>query len=186
MSAFRSIEWLDEGVVRMIDQRKLPHTTVYNDYTDYQTVAQAITDMVIRGAPAIGAAAAYGMALTAFHSDAVKVADLKGELETADGVLRKSRPTAVNLFWALDRMSVLISNNFETTAGLAEAILAEAVAQHEITTRDTRLLAWQFVAIVEASLSPYARDQFANSFEMAVHLTNIFFDGVGERTTVVT
>ncbi|MBT3714816.1 MAG: S-methyl-5-thioribose-1-phosphate isomerase, partial [Anaerolineae bacterium] len=63
MSKFKSIEWVD-GVVRMLDQRKLPTETVYNDYATYAEVVQAIKDMVIRGAPAIAVAASYGLALT--------------------------------------------------------------------------------------------------------------------------
>ncbi len=135
MSAFRSIEWLEEGVVRMIDQRRLPHETVYNDYTDYQSVAQAIKDMVIRGAPAIGAAAAYGLALTAHHSAAHDPSALKAELAQADAVLRQSRPTAVNLFWALDRMAGLIDQpSWQTIEDLQAATLAEAhaIAQEDV------------------------------------------------------
>ena len=91
---FRSIEWLDEGIVRMLDQRKLPHETIYNDYTNYKEVAQAITDMVIRGAPAIGAAAAYGLALVAVRTTAVSTPTLHSELTEAANVLRQARPTA--------------------------------------------------------------------------------------------
>ncbi len=135
MSAFRSIEWLEEGVVRMIDQRRLPHETVYNDYTNYQTVAQAITDMVIRGAPAIGAAAAYGLALTTHHTAADGPYALQAELAQADAVLRKSRPTAVNLFWALDRMASLINRpDWVSIGDMQTAILAEAhaIAQEDV------------------------------------------------------
>lgn len=136
MSAFRSIEW-DEGVVRMLDQRKLPHETIYNEYTNYHHVAQAITDMVIRGAPAIGAAAAYGVALTAHHSKAESVSALQSELALADSVLRASRPTAVNLFWALDRMASRIANTDTDSIGaLSKSILAEA---HAIAREDVEL-----------------------------------------------
>ena len=65
MTTYHSIEWKN-GVVIMLDQRQLPHNTEYLNFTDYQSVAAAIKDMVIRGAPAIGAAAAYGLALTAY------------------------------------------------------------------------------------------------------------------------
>ncbi len=137
MSAFRSIEWIEGGVVRMLDQRKLPHESIYNDYTDYQTVAQAITDMVIRGAPAIGAAAAYGIALTAHHSTATETEALRQELVAADVVLRQSRPTAVNLFWALDRMGDHIAENVNVSvAALRASILAEA---HAIASEDVEL-----------------------------------------------
>jgi methylthioribose-1-phosphate isomerase len=128
MSAFRSIEWKD-GIVRMIDQRKLPHETVYNEYTGYQEVADAIRSMVIRGAPAIGAAAAYGLALVTVHTGAESAADLREELEEAAAVLRQSRPTAVNLFWAIDRMMARLGDStLDTVAALREAALAEADA----------------------------------------------------------
>ncbi len=145
MSAFRSIEWVEEGIVRMLDQRKLPHETTYNDYTNYQDLAQAITDMVIRGAPAIGAAAAYGIALTAHHTQTVTVAALEKELAEADKVLRASRPTAVNLFWALDRMANHIAQHIaqniaqsdaDSVAALGASILAEA---HNIAREDVEL-----------------------------------------------
>jgi methylthioribose-1-phosphate isomerase len=128
MSAFRSIEWKD-GVVRMLDQRKLPHQTVYNDYTTYQEVADAIRSMVIRGAPAIGAAAAYGLVLVTYHTQAESAAELRRELEEAAGVLRQSRPTAVNLFWAIDRMMTCLEDeSLGTVEALYKAALAEADA----------------------------------------------------------
>jgi len=99
----RTIEWHD-GAVKMIDQRLLPGQFKVNTYTDYHDVADAIRTMVIRGAPAIGAAAGFGLALAAVHSPAEDRAALQGELEEAAAVLRRSRPTAVNLFWAINRM----------------------------------------------------------------------------------
>ena len=99
----RTIEW-DDGVVRMIDQRKLPGQYVVVDFRDYRQVAHAIREMYIRGAPAIGAAAAFGLALAARQSQAATSAELMTDLNEAAEVLRATRPTAVNLFWALDRM----------------------------------------------------------------------------------
>jgi methylthioribose-1-phosphate isomerase len=93
-----TIEWTPEGVV-MIDQTKLPNKEVYVTCRDYQEVAAAIRTMVIRGAPAIGVAAAMGVALGALHSD-----DLKADIPIICETLAKTRPTAVNLFWAIDRM----------------------------------------------------------------------------------
>lgn len=137
MSAFRSIEWVDSGIVRMLDQRKLPHESIYNDYTNVKDLAQAITDMVIRGAPAIGAAAAYGIALTAHHSVAKDVAALRDELAAADETLRTSRPTAVNLFWALDRMASLVARaDIRSVDAMRTSTLAEANA---IATEDVAL-----------------------------------------------
>ena len=129
MSAFRSIEWLDDGVVRMLDQRVLPQETVYNDYTTHTAVADAIRTMVIRGAPAIGAAAAYGLVLVTYHSDAGDADALREELEGAAATLRQARPTAVNLFWAIDRMMRrLADSELDTVDALQQAALEEANA----------------------------------------------------------
>lgn len=128
ISAFRSIEWVD-GTVRMLDQRQLPHKTVYLDFTDYQSVATAIRDMVIRGAPAIGAAAAYGLAVTAVRSSADDVAALRAELETAADMLRAARPTAVNLFWAIDRVMARVADpSLDSIEAIRAATLEEADA----------------------------------------------------------
>jgi len=99
----RTIEW-DDGVVKMIDQRKLPGEYVVVQFTDYREVARAIKEMYIRGAPAIGAAAAFGLALCACGSKAKTGAELLVDLEEAAATLLKTRPTAVNLSWALERM----------------------------------------------------------------------------------
>ncbi|RPI22267.1 MAG: S-methyl-5-thioribose-1-phosphate isomerase, partial [Chloroflexota bacterium] len=96
MNSYPTIEWTGE-TVRMLDQRLLPHQVIFQEYRDPAGVAEAIRDMVIRGAPAIGAAAAYGLALAAVHSQAGSAADLRAELGAAAEVLRRARPTAVNL-----------------------------------------------------------------------------------------
>lgn len=136
MNTYRSIEWR-EGVVRMLDQRALPHRTVYLDYDNYRAVADAIRDMVIRGAPAIGAAAAYGIALAAQHSRATRMDALRVELADADAALRASRPTAVNLFWALDRMKACWSDANLVSVEQARAALldeAHAIAEEDAWT----------------------------------------------------
>ncbi|PID87112.1 MAG: S-methyl-5-thioribose-1-phosphate isomerase [Chloroflexi bacterium] len=136
MTKFHTITWLDDGdICQMLDQRKLPHEVVYNDYTSYQEVADAIRVMVIRGAPAIGAAAGYGMALVCVHTAQTDVAGLRAELKTAAEVLRQARPTAVNLFWGIDRMLTVLSDPAldsiekmqETAVAEAKAIAAEDV-----------------------------------------------------------
>jgi len=99
----RTIEW-DDGVVKMIDQRRLPGELVIVQFTDYREVARAIKEMYIRGAPAIGAAATFGWALCAQESEAKTCAELRADLENAAATLQKTRPTAVNLPWALERM----------------------------------------------------------------------------------
>jgi methylthioribose-1-phosphate isomerase len=100
----RTIEWDPKGTVKMIDQRQLPLEFIVVEFTDYHDVAKAIKEMYIRGAPAIGAAAAFGLALAARHSSALDREALLADLETAAGVIRATRPTASNLFWATDRM----------------------------------------------------------------------------------
>lgn len=129
MTTYHAIEWLDEGKLRLIDQRRLPQALVYCDYTDYREVAVAIREMVVRGAPAIGITAGYGMALAALHSSADDADALRADLRVADAVLRPSRPTAVNLFWALDRVLRRAADPaLDTVAAIQEAVLAEARA----------------------------------------------------------
>lgn len=99
----RTIEWRD-GAVCMIDQRVLPHRLDIVECRDYRDLARAIQDMTVRGAPAIGAAAAFGLALAARQSKATTRAALVSDLDEAGRILRATRPTAVNLGWALDRV----------------------------------------------------------------------------------
>ena len=103
MYVAQPIEWTDRGVV-MLDQRLLPAEEVSYTYTDYREVAKAIREMVIRGAPAIGVAAAMGAALGVLHSSAKSIEALRPEFQEICGTLAKTRPTAVDLFWALERM----------------------------------------------------------------------------------
>jgi methylthioribose-1-phosphate isomerase len=122
----RTIEW-DNGVVKMIDQRKLPGEYMVVEFTDYREVARAIKEMYIRGAPAIGAAAAFGLALFAQASKARTRAELLADLEEAAATLRETRPTAVNLPWALERMLALARQPQHTQAEqIVDALVAEA------------------------------------------------------------
>ena len=106
----------DQNRLLMLDQRVLPTVETWLELTDYLQVVEAIRDMAVRGAPAIGVAAAYGMALAA----------LKGEDKaTAKQALAASRPTAVNLFWALDRIDALATWDFERVLAEAQAIERE-------------------------------------------------------------
>lgn len=100
----RTIEWREDGTVLTINQLKLPHETEFLKLRTCDEVAEAIKTMKIRGAPLLGAAAAYALALTAHHSKAKDKAALICELEAAAERLRKTRPTGVNLFWAVDRI----------------------------------------------------------------------------------
>ncbi len=97
------IAWTDRGVV-VLDQRRLPAEEVSYTYTDYREVAKAIREMIIRGAPAIGVAAAMGAALGVLHAPAKSVETLRAEFTEICLTLAKTRPTAVDLFWAIERM----------------------------------------------------------------------------------
>src|SRR5438874_9116785 len=104
MYVAQPIQWTDEGVV-MLDQRRLPTEEISYTYATYQDVAKAIREMVIRGAPAIGVAAAMGVALGVKNSAAKSLDELRAEFPVILDTLAKTRPTAVDLFWALDRMN---------------------------------------------------------------------------------
>ena len=99
----RTIFW-EDNLVKMIDQRRLPNALEILSCRTHIEVAHAITDMAIRGAPAIGAAAAFGLALAAQESSAQTPAALLADLQTASVFLKSARPTAVNLAWAVDRI----------------------------------------------------------------------------------
>ncbi|MCW4016099.1 MAG: S-methyl-5-thioribose-1-phosphate isomerase [Candidatus Bathyarchaeota archaeon] len=131
----RTIEW-DNGVVTIVDQRKLPNQEVWVKLKNYQDMAFAIQEMQVRGAPLIGVSAAYGLALTAFHSTAKIREQLMKELEEAAAVLRTTRPTAVNLFWAIDRVMKKAQETQGTKEQLAEAVVNEAqiMADEDVET----------------------------------------------------
>lgn len=101
--SFRTIEWRDDSVI-MIDQTRLPAEEIYITYTDFKSVAEAIRGMIIRGAPAIGVAAAMGIALGARDIIADTAETFFRQLENVCDVMARTRPTAVNLFWAIQRM----------------------------------------------------------------------------------
>lgn len=122
----RTVDW-HEGRVRMIDQKQIPWKLEQVEFSTYQQVAGAITDMTVRGAPAIGAAAAFGLALAARESQATTLPGLLEDLQQAAEVLRAARPTAVNLGWALDRlMQMATSGEFSSPDDLRELLLQEA------------------------------------------------------------
>jgi methylthioribose-1-phosphate isomerase len=115
-----TIQWTDTGVV-MIDQTRLPREEVYVTCTDHVQVAEAIRSMVIRGAPAIGVAAAMGIALG--MSQAESAAQFDEICET----IRRTRPTAVNLFWAIERMRRVFNESGDDLAAIRERLIAEAI-----------------------------------------------------------
>lgn len=133
MYVAQPIEWTDAGVV-MLDQRQLPGKEVSYTYTDYQGVAKAIREMVIRGAPAIGVAAAMGVAIGVLKSEAKSVEELQKEFPEICETLAKTRPTAVDLFWALDRMKRRFAELVVAKSDLAsirKAMVEEAKLVHQ-------------------------------------------------------
>ncbi len=123
-----TIQWTDAGVV-MIDQTRLPKETIFITCKTYQDVAEAIRTMIIRGAPAIGVAAAMGVAL---GMQSATAATFRTHLETVCDTLAKTRPTAVNLFWAIDRMKRLaLSLEAEPLATVQAKLVEEALRVYE-------------------------------------------------------
>ena len=124
----RTVWWdSDTGQVKMIDQRKLPLVFEIADFSTVDEVAEAINVMVVRGAPAIGAAGGFGMALAAQNSDAVTAEALLGDLQVAKATLDEARPTAVNLTWATARvLRLLKAAEHGDVKGLSDLALAEA------------------------------------------------------------
>jgi len=135
MYVAQPIQWTDRGVV-MLDQRRLPGEEISHTYTDYREVARAIREMVIRGAPAIGVAAAMGVALGVLHSSAKSVEELRAEFAQICDVMAKTRPTAVDLFWAIERMKACFAELAELAAQspdlnkIRQAMVAEAQQIH--------------------------------------------------------
>ncbi|MCL4868085.1 MAG: S-methyl-5-thioribose-1-phosphate isomerase [Anaerolineae bacterium] len=124
----RTVFWdYEQNNVKMIDQRTLPWSVDIVAYEDYRVVAQAIQEMVVRGAPAIGAAAAFGLALAAQQSQATNRLTLIKEIEAAAAHLNAARPTAVNLYWALQRLLRLaVSEELDSADDVRHALLQEA------------------------------------------------------------
>ena len=128
--SFRTIEWRDNRVI-MIDQTRLPGEEVYNEYTDFQGVAEAIRGMIIRGAPAIGVAAAMGVALGARDIIADTFESFFRQLENVCETIGRTRPTAVNLFWAIDRMKRVAQDNRDKSLEEIRTILKEEAIRIE-------------------------------------------------------
>jgi methylthioribose-1-phosphate isomerase len=124
-----------EDTVLMIDQRRLPTEEIWNTYVDADGVADAIKTMVVRGAPAIGVSAAYGLALEALRFEGER-SELLSLLETKSAILEATRPTAINLKWALDRMLRVAEQSSRDVAALRGRLVEEA---QEIHAEDIRL-----------------------------------------------
>ena len=125
----KTIEWKDKSVV-MIDQTKLPDELIFVTYTDYNDVANAIRTLVIRGAPAIGVAGAFGLALAALQSKATTKEDMIKDLEQAKKILFETRPTAVNLAWGLNKM-MNVAKNSQNINEIKESIVEAATTLAE-------------------------------------------------------
>lgn len=132
-SDFRTIYWR-EGAVYLVDQSKLPHSLEFIKCISYREVCEAIRTMKVRGAPAIGAAAAYGLALAAHNSGARTRAQLIEDIKKAYEELRSTRPTAVNLFWALERVLRRAMAVKDGVEDVKEAVIEEAnkIAEEDV------------------------------------------------------
>src|SRR5438128_9365936 len=138
----KTVEWTKEGV-RMLDQRLLPTEEKYLTLRSYEEVAEAIKKMVVRGAPAIGVSAAMGLALGANQSVGTSVADLEYDFRFMCKVMEATRPTAVNLFWAVERMrSALTKAKTETSdvEDVKKRLVTEALAIFQEDIESNRAL----------------------------------------------
>ena len=136
MMDFQTLAW-EIGTLRVLDQRQIPHQVVYLDLNSVEEVAEAIRNMTIRGAPAIGVAAAYGLALAAINITAMRCSAFLTEITSAAALLRQARPTAVNLTWAIDRILRLVSANQSLSPSeISDLILAEA---HHMAAEDIEI-----------------------------------------------
>ena len=137
------VKWSDEGVL-MLDQRLLPTEEKWLTLKSFTEVADGIREMVVRGAPAIGVSAAYGIALGAKNFVGTNVADLEEELDYICEVMGKTRPTAVNLFWAIDRMKRTFAKAKEEGKSVSEIkqiLIKDAKDIHDEDIESQRLIA---------------------------------------------
>src|SRR5436190_8218244 len=139
----KTVEWTREGVI-MLDQRLLPNEEKYLVLRSYEEVADAIKKMVVRGAPAIGVSAAMGLALGASQSVGTSIADLEFDFKFMSRVMEATRPTAVNLFWAVERMRAVIakakSEKVRDVEEVKQRLVHEALAIFEEDIKANRAL----------------------------------------------
>jgi methylthioribose-1-phosphate isomerase len=145
----QTLEWTDQGV-RFIDQTKLPTEETYVTCTTHEQVADVIRTMVVRGAPAIGVAAAMGIALGAKNSKAANVGEFKREFDQICDVIGKTRPTAVNLFWAIRRMQ----KKFDILHTLSVAEIKQALIEESQRIHAEDIAANQAMGRHGATLMP--------------------------------
>lgn len=120
-----TLEWTGDSLI-LVDQRKLPHVVEYVECRDYREVARAIKEMIVRGAPAIGAVAAFGFVLGAKQFSHLKKEEFLDSMVRVYKTLASTRPTAVNLFWALERMNRKVGADSDTER-LTEILEEEAL-----------------------------------------------------------
>ncbi len=153
MDIIKTIEWKDNKVV-ILDQRRLPREEIYNVYEDYLGVAQAIKNMVIRGAPAIGVAAAMGVALGAQGIGVANFDQYYEKLVSICDRLGDTRPTAVNLFWALDRMKACaLANKDRPLHEITQALKAEALKIYAEDIESNRLIGRHGQELLESGMT---------------------------------
>lgn len=133
----RTLEWdSSSNKLKIIDQRILPSKLAYLHLSSHEEVAESIRNMAVRGAPAIGVAAAYGIVLAALNSPANTIEGVRKAVIEAKRILATARPTAVNLFWALDRMLKVAEQDYLDAESLKNALLSEAnrMADEDVKT----------------------------------------------------
>lgn len=123
-SSLRTVEWRDNKVI-MIEQTKLPNELIFVEYDDFNQVADAISTLVVRGAPAIGVSGAFGLGLAALQSKAITKKDLLSDLEDARKILFATRPTAVNLGWGLEKI-MNVAKTGETADQIRKLVISTA------------------------------------------------------------
>ena len=168
---FRTIEWLDDtSEVRLVDQTKLPLILEHLTTTSHERIAKSIEIMEIRGAPAIGAAAGMGMALAAIESKARTIGELIAYLENA-AVTLNTRPTAVNLTWATDRMLQVAKNTEGSVDDIVQRLVDEAKEIAEEDVRMSRNMGEQALSLIKPG---YTIQTICNAGSLAtVHLGTV-------------
>ncbi|WKY47454.1 S-methyl-5-thioribose-1-phosphate isomerase [Eubacteriaceae bacterium ES3] len=129
--------YFEDESLKLIDQTRLPTEFIIRTYTDYREIAKAIVDMIVRGAPAIGVTAGYGMYFGAKEYENETSQEFLAEMKKVAGLLASTRPTAVNLFWAIDRMEKVIKKNEALSPIEITALLKEEA--HNICAEDIQM-----------------------------------------------
>lgn len=164
-TGYQSLRW-DDGILWVLDQRRLPGDTCYIRADAVEVVADAIRTLAVRGAPAIGAAAAYGLALAAAPAPGDDAPAVRERLERAATLLRGTRPTAVNLGWALDRVLRSVAG-VESAAALSERVLAVAQALADDDRRINRALAQHGQSVIPTRSTPVTVIHHCNTGSLA-------------------